>query len=323
MTTARLATWKCIAEASALRRDAPTFGTIVLAVPRIGRASLPSSTLKAAHQEYEFMARFFDTVNHFSMPDPGPDYVEHLRYKVVHRTGGPALEFTSRIQIWKRYGILHRTDGPAFVDHKNRNKNWVVQGEYHRNDGPAVHAEYGLNGFWIKEWLVGGKRHRSDGPAVEHSDGDKEWWVEHKRHRVDGPAVEKSNGDKEWWVNGQRHRVDGPAVEKPDGANEWWVNGQRHRADGPAIESERGNEWWLNGERHRTDGPAIDNRSVYGGSCCRHREWWVHGQLHRSDGPAVELRDEKVWYVHGIRVQNDNVRSDSPLAVASYPKHSH
>ena len=72
---------------------------------------------------------------------------------------------------WRAFGLLHREGGPA-VEWSSGNKEWWVHGERHREEGPAVEW-YGGH----KEWWLNGKRHRVDGPAIELKDGRKEWWI--------------------------------------------------------------------------------------------------------------------------------------------------
>jgi hypothetical protein len=132
------------------------------------------------------------------------------------------------------------------------------------------------------------------------SDGGKSWWLAGKLHRTDGPAVEGLDG-KMWAEHGQLHRVDGPAIEHADGSGEWFLRGKRHRVDGPAIEHpgdvfDTKAEWYQHGRLHRIDGPAI--QWVDGTE-----QWYLDGKLHRLDGPAFDGIDEKVWYIHGKRLQ--------------------
>ena len=68
-------------------------------------------------------------------------------------------------------GQLHRTDGPA-VEYSNGGKSWYQNGLRHRTDGPAVEYADGS-----KDWYQNGVRHRTDGAAVEYSNDDKEWWI--------------------------------------------------------------------------------------------------------------------------------------------------
>jgi hypothetical protein len=78
-------------------------------------------------------------------------------------------------KIWRNSNRdLHRTDGPA-IEYSNGGKEWRVGGKCHRTDGPAIEYSNGS-----KEWWVDGKLHRLDGPAIEWSDGLKEWWVDGK-----------------------------------------------------------------------------------------------------------------------------------------------
>jgi hypothetical protein len=78
-------------------------------------------------------------------------------------------------KIWKdSKGKLHRTDGPA-IEWSNGSKKWYINGKRHRLDGPAIEYADGS-----KEWWVDENRHRLDGPAVEYANGDKAWWVNGK-----------------------------------------------------------------------------------------------------------------------------------------------
>ena len=138
---------------------------------------------------------------------------------------------------WYVEGKLHRSDGPA-VEWSTGTKAWYVDGKRHRLDGPAVEKADGT-----MEWYVEGKRHRPDGPAFEDTDGNKEWYVEGKRHRLDGPAIEEADGTKVWYVEGQLHRSDGPAIEWASGKQEWYVKGKRHPSDGSVVEELEGNNY--------------------------------------------------------------------------------
>jgi len=100
---------------------------------------------------------------------------------------------------WDNSKILHRTDGPA-AEWTNGDKDWYVDGKRHRIDGPAVEWTNG-----DKDWYVDDKRHRVGGPAVEWADGTKWWYVDSRLHRIDGPAVEYASGDKYWYVDGEKY----------------------------------------------------------------------------------------------------------------------
>lgn len=67
--------------------------------------------------------------------------------------------------------ILHRTDGPA-IEWSDGGKSWYLNGNRHREDGPA--AEY-ANGS--KFWWLNGNLHREDGPAIEYANGSKFWYL--------------------------------------------------------------------------------------------------------------------------------------------------
>ena len=67
---------------------------------------------------------------------------------MLHRNGGPAIEFSNGVNYWYQNGLVHRNDGPAI--------------EY------ASHA---------KVWLQNGLRHRTNGPAVEYTNGRRMWFI--------------------------------------------------------------------------------------------------------------------------------------------------
>jgi hypothetical protein len=73
---------------------------------------------------------------------------------------------------WYHNNQLHRTDGPA-MEFSSGTKEWYVDDKLHRTDGPAM--EY-ANG--TKIWYVDGKIHRTDGPAVESAYGGKYWYLD-------------------------------------------------------------------------------------------------------------------------------------------------
>ena len=74
-------------------------------------------------------------------------------------------------KYYNKAGQLHRTNGPA-VEYSNGDRVWYQNGFLHRIDGPAI--EWG-NG--IKIWYQNGLLHRTDGPAVERNDGTKDWYI--------------------------------------------------------------------------------------------------------------------------------------------------
>lgn len=71
--------------------------------------------------------------------------------------------------------LLHRSDGPA-VEWSDGKKEWWVKGKLHRLEGPAV-----IESDDTKEWWVKGKRHRLDGPAIEMPDGLQMWYIYDKQ----------------------------------------------------------------------------------------------------------------------------------------------
>ena len=87
-----------------------------------------------------------------------------LKYRIETNDSG------SRFYL-NNAGQLHRTDGPA-VEYTNGMTVWYQNGLRHRTDGPAVER---TNGMTV--WYQNGLRHRTDGPAVEYPDGDKVWYI--------------------------------------------------------------------------------------------------------------------------------------------------
>ena len=66
---------------------------------------------------------------------------------------------------------LHRTDGPA-VEYTDGDKFWWQNGLLHRTDGPAIERANGT-----KEWFQNGHRHRIDGVAIDYANGCKRWFI--------------------------------------------------------------------------------------------------------------------------------------------------
>jgi len=85
--------------------------------------------------------------------------------------------------VWRKSigGIIHRVGGPA-IEYCDGDEAWYENGLQHREDGPS--STYHNSG---KRWHVKGGLHRVDGPAVEYKNGDKEWWENGRRisHSVD------------------------------------------------------------------------------------------------------------------------------------------
>ena len=81
------------------------------------------------------------------------------------------LEYTGGTEEWYLNGVLHRDGGPAvqFSDGVNV---WHHNGEVHRDGGPAYENAQGR-----QVWYRNNKRHREDGPAVVNADGTREWWL--------------------------------------------------------------------------------------------------------------------------------------------------
>lgn len=101
----------------------------------------------------------------------------------------------------KYMSVLHREGGPA-IEWSYGGGLWYRNGKLHREDGPAIETKSGYN-----VWYQDGAIHREDGPAIEYFDGGKSWYYKGVRHRVGGPAVEFADVDgrpPQWWVNGEQ-----------------------------------------------------------------------------------------------------------------------
>lgn len=83
---------------------------------------------------------------------------------------------------WLRYGVLHRDDGPA-VERPDGETRWYQFGKEHREGGPAIERADGS-----KEWLRHGKHHREDGPATESRLNTPRWYL-NGEDWPDGPSV--------------------------------------------------------------------------------------------------------------------------------------
>jgi hypothetical protein len=70
----------------------------------------------------------------------------------------PRIDLTGNKRWWSN-GKVHRTDGPA-IEYTDGTKFWVLNGDVHRTDGPAVewpsgHVQWFLNrqGYTFDTWL--------------------------------------------------------------------------------------------------------------------------------------------------------------------------
>jgi hypothetical protein len=94
-------------------------------------------------------------------------------------TGSDYCRTLDGTKHWYLNRKLHRTDGPA-VEYTDGTKYWCLNGEFHRTDGPAI--EFAGGG---KYWYFDGKRHRIDGPAIEFASGHKEWHINGTEYSFD------------------------------------------------------------------------------------------------------------------------------------------
>lgn len=83
----------------------------------------------------------------------------------------PEIDTYGTRQWYNERRLLHRTDGPA-VEYTDGSYLWYHNGRPHREGGPAF--------VWCtgdREWFLRGARHRTDGPAMIYPDGQEEWWI--------------------------------------------------------------------------------------------------------------------------------------------------
>jgi hypothetical protein len=77
-------------------------------------------------------------------------------------------------KTWYTNGLLHREGGPA-LEYADGGKEWWQDGKRHRLNGPAVEWADGT-----KKWIQNGLLHREDGPAVEFENGSICWYLDGK-----------------------------------------------------------------------------------------------------------------------------------------------
>jgi len=152
------------------------------------------------------------------------------------RTKKPESTMTVDEYGWKAWknivGQLHRTDGPA-VEWSDGSKQWYRNNKLHREDGPACECPDGA-----KEWWINGQRHREDGPAIERINGSKSWHLNGEKlteqeflartKKPESTMTVDEYGNK-FWLNqeGKLHRIDGPAIEMASGYKVWLMNGKK------------------------------------------------------------------------------------------------
>jgi hypothetical protein len=156
---------------------------------------------------------------------------------------------------WHLNRQLHRTDGPA-LEWTSGERGWYIRGqelefsqwlaEVKRNLSKEDILRFLLllikqGNFWLAyecmEELVRQGINFREFAAIRASlcgeitpvmtidaDSNRMWMIEGCLHRTDGPAFESADGDREWWINGLLHRTDGPAVEYADGGYEWVID---------------------------------------------------------------------------------------------------
>ena len=164
---------------------------------------------------------------------------------ILHRIGGPAIEWKQGSTEWYQNGKRHRLDGPAYEGgggFNNGHKRWYINGkklseeEFNKITNKLNEIKVNDPRYDIKVDERGTKRyykpgtdilHRIGGPAVEYINGEKHWFQNDKFHRLDGPAIEWADGSKSWYQNNKLHRLDGPAYEGSDGDKYWYINDKK------------------------------------------------------------------------------------------------
>lgn len=106
MTQPSHATWLCLVEMAALRRDAVAFASLLQIIPHAGRMACRNDV------QYQYWARFFDSVD-VRLYDSVHDYnklplvqIEYRRCGRLHRDHGlPALESLDGM-CWYNHGTF-------------------------------------------------------------------------------------------------------------------------------------------------------------------------------------------------------------------------
>jgi hypothetical protein len=105
--------------------------------------------------------------------------------------------------FWYKHGttVVHREGGPA-IEYTNGDKEWWYDGYLHREDGPAIKKADG-----VCYWFAHGKRHRDDGPAIEYSNGDKRWYLYDKEYSEE--EFKKNKAEAKNTCSGKVVEIDG------------------------------------------------------------------------------------------------------------------
>ena len=98
--------------------------------------------------------------------------------------------FNNGNKYWYQNDKLHRTDGPA-VEYSSGYKEWWKNDKLHRENGPAIEYADGSKSWWLNH-----KRHRTDGPAIEYANGKKYWYIDGNEYSF-SEWCEKTNLSRE------------------------------------------------------------------------------------------------------------------------------
>ena len=88
-------------------------------------------------------------------------YDNYTEKPTLHRTEGPAIEYTNGSKYWYRDGVPHRDGGPAVES--SGQKQWYQNGVRHREDGPAYEIRSSHSGNLFKEWWLNGENYTEEG----------------------------------------------------------------------------------------------------------------------------------------------------------------
>jgi len=87
-------------------------------------------------------------------------------------------------RIYRLEDSIHRTSGPA-IEWTDGSRFWCTNNRFHRDDGPAIELANGS-----KEWYQDGLLHSTRGPAVTHLDNrgnrDDRYYIKGIRLYFDG-----------------------------------------------------------------------------------------------------------------------------------------
>ena len=69
----------------------------------------------------------FDVLKYRVVVNKYGDKLYYNNANQLHRTDGPAIEWSDSTKSWYQYDIRHRTDGPA-IEYPDGDKAWYING---------------------------------------------------------------------------------------------------------------------------------------------------------------------------------------------------